>query len=124
MEITCLQIPLTLAPLGASCRGKGGGFMSAEYRDWLKKHQEHLKGWSSDEIAHLSILCGFEVAVVCGVLSTWIPDILTRTTLRQREAYFVDRELKQLEEHGGNKDLDEQWWAIRKKQGLGRDFDE
>lgn len=92
-------------------------------KQWLDQNKKILKGRPVDEIAHLAILVGFTIEEISATLPTWHMDLLTHTTHRQREAYFVDREVRTLSHYRGNVDLSEQWHHLYYQIEYGRDFE-
>lgn len=56
-----------------------------EIRAWLKANKERLAGRAPDEIAHLAVLCGFNVDDVCSTLANF-RDAISDTYVESRAA--------------------------------------
>lgn len=98
--------------------------MSTDVMEWLTRNKQTLIDRAPHEIAHLAVVCGFEIGSICEALSHWTIDARTHSTQAIRLEHVVGRELTYINERAGNIDLRPQWRAYLKKVVLGRDFDE
>lgn len=98
--------------------------MNAEVMEWLTRNRQTLVDRAPHEIAHLAVVCGFEIGSVCEALSHWAIDAKTHTTQSHRAQHQEVRLMVTLKNRVGDIDLAPQWRAYVKKAVLGRDFDE
>jgi len=57
-----------------------------EIRAWIKANRKTLEGRSPNEIAHLAILCGFDISDVCMTLSNF-RDAMEGSNIDNRAAF-------------------------------------
>jgi hypothetical protein len=92
-----------------------------EFRAWLKncKDTAILKEGSPAEIAHLAVMVGFDIAMVCAVLSHFRAAMQDShiDTFAAWEAYRFDQTIHRMEKkRKGILDLSEKWERVAKLQ--------
>ena len=94
--------------------------MKNELQSWLEENKTILAKYDTYEKGQMAVACGFSLDEVAATLPEYHMDSLTRTTYRQREQYFVDRELNCAEHVLGKPDLSENWLRLwEHENGLG-----
>lgn len=56
------------------------------FRQWLKKNDNRLRGYSPDEIAELALACGFTLTEIC-------PDVIEHLSFLRRLQYLWESPL-------------------------------
>lgn len=96
-----------------------------DFKHWLKINRRHflIDGYTSDEVAYLARLVGFEFTTICKELAHF-NDALMGTNFENRLNFHMRNEIKVIDRSSGKTDLTEQWHALYKKINDDVDFDD
>jgi len=94
-----------------------------DFKRWLKSNRSALANRTPDEVALLARLVGFDVLIICEILSHF-KDALQGSSFENKSKMQAEIYTYTIELMSGKVFLDDQWRAVRDKQNFDVDFEE